>query len=236
MTEKEAVFLTLDEAVEALCSDFRQYDPQILLFCQTLRLISRGETVVKRDRKRAGAWISVPGRPNMHWMDPQELVEYVCEALSSADLNPELLSSICGSVFHTRAFPAPQADTGRMGIRIETGMEDFHCRQCGQCCQSLDYRKEVTAQDISQWRELGRLDILEWVGVFESEGREPAYRIWMIPGTSQRAEKCPFLYKESSENRWYCRIQDVKPAICRQYPASRKHALMTGCPGFEKPS
>ena len=33
--------------------------------------------------------------------------------------------------------------------------------------------------------------------------------------------------------RSVCTIQDVKPGICRQYPSSRKHAVMTGCPGFQ---
>ncbi|OQY08333.1 MAG: hypothetical protein B6I22_00910 [Desulfobacteraceae bacterium 4572_123] len=45
---------------------------------------------------------------------------------------------------------------------------------------------------------------------------------------------CPFLKKIPSENRRLCAIHDIKPAICRQYPVSRKHALITGCPGFDK--
>jgi Fe-S-cluster containining protein len=230
---KESIFLTCERAVEAVCFDFRQYDPQIRVFCRVLRLISGGNIVAKRDREKNGAWISAPGLLNMRWMDGPEMVEYLCEALTTADLNPELLSSICARVFHERAYPEVDPETGGEGIRIETGMEDFVCRQCGQCCRSLDYHREVTAEDVVHWRESGRTDILEWVGVYEQEGKETAYRIWTIPGTAQPAENCPFLEAISPENRWVCRIHDAKPGICRQYPSSRKHAVMTGCPGFE---
>ncbi len=234
--EKEHIFLTIDQALEAICNDFRQYEPQIMLFCVIIRLISDGNTVVMREREKNGAWVSMSGRQNMQWMDGPELVEYVCKTVTTANLDPERLSAVCARVFHSSAFPAAHPETGQAGIRLETGMEDFHCRQCGRCCRSLDYSRELTAQDVAKWQAMGRTDILEWVGVFEGHGHQKAYRIWMIPGTTQPTEKCPFLHKVPSENRWACRIHEVKPAICRQYPASRKHAVMTGCPGFEKKS
>jgi len=40
MVKKESLFLTREEALEAICRDFRQYDPQIILFFQIIRLIS----------------------------------------------------------------------------------------------------------------------------------------------------------------------------------------------------
>jgi Fe-S-cluster containining protein len=123
--------------------------------------------------------------------------------------------------------------TGCRGICIETGMESFYCRQCGRCCRTLDYHSGITAEDVASWQESGRADILEWVGVTRSNCLVPVYRIWVTPGTNQLAEVCPFLKRQSSENRWLCRIHDVKPKICREYPVSRKHALKTGCRGFE---
>lgn len=234
MAQRETVFLTADQALRSIRRDLRQYDPQVMLLCQILRLISGGKTVVRRDPNRDGAWISTPARQNMRWLGGPELVETVCESLEDAHTEPEMLASVCGRVFHARAYTALDPETGQVGIRVETGMDDFHCRQCGRCCRSLDYRKEVTAEDVARWRTLGRTDILDWVGIFERAGRETAYRIWMIPGTTKTAETCPFLHHVSEENRWICRIHDVKPAICRQYPFTRKHALMTGCPGFQR--
>ena len=234
MAERKTVFLTPDQALRSILRDLRQYDPQIMLLCQMIRLISGGKILARRDPDRFGAWISTPSGRNMRWLEGPELVEYVGESLEQADTDPELLVSLCSRVFRERAFMDVHPETGQIGIRVETGMEGFRCRQCGQCCRSLDYRREVTAEDVAGWRALGRTDILEWVGIFERAGQKTAHRIWMIPGTTKLAETCPFLHHVSSENRWICRIHDVKPSICRQYPFTRKHALMTGCPGFEK--
>ena len=234
MGKKESLFLTSKEALEAICSDFRQYDPQIMLFSQIIRLISGGSIVTKREGQKNGAWISLPGRRNMRWMDGPEMVEYLCQALESEELSVSLLASICARVFQTRACVKADPATGQEGILIETGMENFVCRQCGHCCNTLDYHREVTEEDVALWQELGRSDILQWVGVFEGEGNKKSYRIWTTPGSTALAETCPFLKRISSENRWICLIQDIKPGICRQYPYSRKHAVMTGCPGFKK--
>ena len=111
-------------------------------------------------------------------------------------------------------------------------MEDFRCRQCGQCCRTLDYHDQLTAEDVASWQACQQTEILDWVGVFRGEGGQAVYRMWVKPGTTQLVETCPFLHQVASQNRWECRIHQVKPGICRNYPVSRKHALMTGCPGF----
>jgi len=234
MVAKQSIFLTTEQAVDAICCDFRQYDPQILLFCGIIRLLFNGDIVVRRDIQKNGTWISRGKDENMRWMDGAKLAEYLCESLIAMNLNPELLTAICARVFQTRVFPVVDPKTGGCGVRIETGMESYVCRQCGRCCMSLDYHDTVTLQDVEKWQALGRADILERVGVYPRPGRKTAYRIWMIPGKNQPAETCPFLEKIPAENRWICRIHDVKPTICRQYPVSRKHAVMTGCPGFDE--
>lgn len=233
MTEKDSLFLTIDQAVNAVCLDFHQYGPQMLLFCEIMPLISGGRTVVKEDIRKNGAWISVSGQKHMRWMQWAQLVDHLCASLKNADISPELLASVCARVFQARAYPEIDPGSGRQGIRIETGMERYHCRQCGRCCRVLDYRNELTEADVQTWREQGRTDILKWVGVFRGENGKTVYRIWMIPGTRKMADTCPFLKKIPSQNRWVCKIHQVKPAICRQYPVTRKHALMTGCPGFD---
>lgn len=160
------------------------------------------------------------------------MVEYLCREIKETDLDPQLLASICARVFHSRAWEDRDPQTGRKGVQIETGMEAFSCRQCGQCCMSLDYHNELTSKDVARWEKLGRTDILKWVRVVEGEGGTTEYRIWTIPGTTRLAEVCPFLKEIPSQNRWGCLIHDVKPDICREYPLSRKHAMMTGCVAF----
>jgi len=84
----------------------------------------------------------------------------------------------------------------------------FKCKQCGNCCLKLRDAFETcaTEEDIRLWEEKGREDILEWV--------DPI--------------------KLPRQNKYICRINDVKPVHCREYPRSRKHGEKTGCKGFEK--
>jgi Fe-S-cluster containining protein len=234
MTAKDSIFLTVDQAAEAVCIDLREYGPQLLLFCEVIRLLSENQTVVRADLQKKGAWISAHGRKNMRFMGWPELVEYLFEALRTAGLTPELMAAICVRVFQTRAFPATNSDSGQAGIRIETGMEGFSCRQCGRCCRDLNYKSEITAKDIQKWQDNGCKEILKWVGIFKGEDGQNVYRIWVVPGTRTFAVQCPFLKEKSSENRWICQIHKDKPSICRQYPVTRKHAFMTGCPGFDR--
>jgi Fe-S-cluster containining protein len=161
-----------------------------------------------------------------------ELVEHMCGAISRTRWHPDLLTTAL--VFQAGATSDVDADSGEVGVRIETNMEDFRCRQCGACCRYLDYHNEVTAEDVAFWKASGQSDILKWVDEVNRDGHTKRYRAWVIPGTRKETDTCPFLEKEPDSRRWRCRIHNVKPAICRQYPLNRKHAIMSGCRGFDK--
>ena len=233
MVEKDSVLLTMEQAMAAVCLDFRQYDPQVILFSEIIAVLSKEGLTAKREMGKNGLWIRTAGERKMRWQEGSELVDTMCKLLSNSKPDATRMSSICARVFQTRAFTDRDPATGRPGIRIMTGMEGFACRQCGRCCRRLDYHNEITAEDVAHWKQLGRSDILDWVGVFQKDSQAVVYRIWMKPGTRTFAEICPFLQKIPAENRWVCGIHDVKPRICRQYPLSRKHAVMTGCPGVD---
>ena len=227
--------MTDEQVVRSIIHDFRQYEPQILLFCEIIRLLSDGETIVKRTPgKDNGIWIRMRDQRNMRWIGGQELVDYMCASINTASMPPEMLAAVASRVFQTRVVPAIDPNFSAEGFLLETGMAGFKCCQCGHCCQSLDYQNEITAEDVKGWQDAGRTDILEWVGVFRGDNQETIYQIWVTPGTRQVADTCPFLKKEARTKRQLCRIHDAKPAICRQYPVGRKHARMTGCPGFDK--
>lgn len=234
MSVKETIFLTLQQALEAVCIDFRRYEPQVMLFSEVLRVISAGNAVIKQDSEKEGRWVAAEPGSKMVWMDGAALGEYVCRTLHEKDYEPEVLVAVCARVFQTRAFPGTDPESGRAGIYIETNMERFSCRQCGNCCTFLDYHDALTPADVKQWERIGRQDILDWVGVSRTPNGKPVYRIWVEAATGKRVRQCPFLEHFPAENRWICRIHDVKPRICREYPVSRKHGLMTGCPGFSR--
>lgn len=233
MADNQRLFLTLPQAVAAICADFKQYDPQLMLFSEILRLLSNGKLHLQRESDRNGAWVNTGTHHNMHWIEGPDLVAYMCNALNKTPLDLNQVVAICSRVFQTRVEAGFCPESNTRGLFIETGMAYFTCRQCGHCCHTLDYHNEVTAKDIKRWQAKDRHDILEWVGHFKA-GEQIIYQIWIPPGTCQLATRCPFLKKHPSQNRWSCRIHDDKPTICRDYPVSRKHALMTGCRGFEK--
>ncbi len=232
MTENEYIFLTKQQAMAAVCLDFRQYDPQVLLFSEVIAVLANENITAKREMGQNGIWIKTTGSQKMRWFEGTQLIDFICKLLSQSKPDPVLMASICARVFQTRAIPDKDPATGQAGIRILTGMDGFSCRQCGECCRVLDYHNEVTAEDVAYWEQMGRSDVLDWVGRFHRDGHETVYRIWIKPGTRTFAATCPFLQKLPHENRWICRIHDVKPQICRQYPVSRKHAVMTGCQGM----
>ena len=234
MTEKESIFLTGEEARKAVVLDFERYEPQMLLFGEILRVISDGRAVVKRVQQKGGVWVRAQHHSRMDWLDEASLGAYVSRALDDYDPGLATLASVCSRVFQTRAFRAVDPETGSEGIRVETGMEEFNCRQCGNCCKSLNYHDAVEPEDVARWEKAGRNDILERVGIFRKRSGETRYRIWVRPGTRDLADTCPFLHYLSEKNRWVCQIHDLKPSICRNYPVSRKHGRMTGCPGFLK--
>jgi Fe-S-cluster containining protein len=105
----------------------------------------------------------------------------------------------------------------------------FSCKQCGNCCLNLGaYQACATDEDIALWEESGRDDILEWV----DEVGPGIYDIWISPRTGDDVSRCPWLRKLPRQEKYICRIQDMKPGLCRNYPLSKDHAEKTGCMGF----
>jgi len=234
MNTENQILLTAQDAVQAICEDFQQYDPQILLFSEIITVISNGRMVVQREAGKEGLWLHLPGESRMRWRAADELIAFMCELVSQVLPDIKKLAAICSRVFRNTAHLQQNPDTNRLGILLSTGMQDFICKQCGHCCNTLIYHDSLSAEDVKAWQDTGRKDILKWVGVFPKNGQESIYRVWMKPGTREFVQGCPFLYKNPHANKWLCRIHQVKPKFCRQYPLSRKHALMTGCPGFRK--
>jgi Fe-S-cluster containining protein len=109
----------------------------------------------------------------------------------------------------------------------------FTCKRCGNCCIHGAF-SEVAEEDIVLWTERGRTDILEWVRFRPIGNEEYAYEVWIDPKTKEEVEQCPWLEKLSHNGECTCQIHDVKPSICRYFPASKRHAQEMGCLGLEE--
>ncbi|HIJ55639.1 MAG TPA: hypothetical protein HPQ03_05885 [Deltaproteobacteria bacterium] len=187
---------------------------------------------MKKDPAGEGVWIVAPPGRRMKFINYHSLGDYLIKALENRSLSTESLTAVCQRVFRTRAYPGHDDSGKQAGIWVETGMEGFNCRQCGRCCQTLEYYDGCTIDNYRNWECLQRTDIMEWVRPITQDGEIVSCRIWVKPGTKHYAEICPWLRKIPDRNRYECRIHDVRPEICRQYPGTRKHAEMTGCAGF----
>lgn len=232
MATKEVLFMTRKAALAAIRADFRQYEPQTTLFLELFPLVFRERAVISGTARDKRLWLSERGG-KMVPISPRDVGLRICDELELTEPSLDILAAVCRRVFRTAVQPGVSDRSNEPGLWLYTGMEDFTCRQCGQCCRNLDYYDQLTEADFRRWQFAGRSDILQRVRRIKQKDGTFAYRMWERPGADKSSCACPWLHKIPSQNRWECRIHDVRPEICRQYPGSRKHAEMTGCPGFK---
>jgi Fe-S-cluster containining protein len=232
LCERIRIFLSRKEILAAIRADFHQYAPQTLLFLELFPLVFGERAVISGTSRDERLWMAERGG-KMFQISPRDLGIRLCDELEQTRPPLEVLAAVCRRVFRTVAQPGESDRSGEHGIWLFTGMEDFSCRQCGHCCRNLDYYDQLTEADYNRWQASGRTDILKKVRRVKRENNTFAYRIWERTGTGKTGSPCPWLHKMPTQNQWECRIHEVRPEICRQYPGSRKHAEMTGCPGFK---
>lgn len=240
MDGNEQIFLSMEEAISAIRIDFCHYPPQTQLFVDLSSLILDPDTRVVNDARYNGLWISTPGRRRtgrMRKIAPLALGRMLIDTLSTSPPPARVMAEICRRTFLTHAAPSDNGPGAKAGVWIYMDMEGFRCKQCGRCCCELNYRHELSSDDYRRWQELGREDILERVATITRNGQIDSYAMWIAPGTRHFLEICPWLMPAPAKNkavRWICSIHDIKPDICREYPGTKKHAMMTGCIGFGK--
>jgi Fe-S-cluster containining protein len=233
MPPQDRIFMTREEALAAIRADFAQYEPQTTLFLELFPLVFDKRAIISGTSRDERLWMSERGG-NMVPISPRELGIRICRELASTRPSLEVVAAVCRRVFRTQVQPGVSERTHDPGLWLLTDMAFFACRQCGHCCCNLDYYDQLTEADCRRWQALGRSDILQKVRRIKRADGSFVYRMWQRPGPGQSGSPCPWLRKIPSQNQWECRIHDVRPEICRQYPGSRKHAEMTGCPGFKR--
>ncbi len=228
MNEDFQTFLTRQQFVDAVALDFDQYGRQPELFRRIASL------VLGDDFKRGGAEEGKAAliRRGKHLgfeaVDSDVLGFYLIHALETLDLDAASMARAAVLVFETDTCPG--VVDGESGVWIDSQMNGLTCRRCGNCCRNLD--NACAQEDVMLWERLGRKDILAWVREEPLPAGDRQYRIWVDPATGRTVQPCPFLGETPGERRCFCMIQEVKPLACREYPFTRKHARMTGCPGF----
>ena len=214
--------LTHSQAMDLVAMDFEQYGPQPELLRKLAPQILGNKVRVPPPDYPLEIRHSndVPFLP----IPEDQLIFFLLHTLETHPPAPDHLARVLELILETRV------DVLEGGFRIRNQMAEFSCILCGQCCKNLCYETQCTQEDYEKWKSRDRNDIMEWVGVEQRRGKPPQYRIWMDPMTQKICDPCPWL-KQTSSTTYQCRIQGDKPMICRQYPFTKKHARMTGCPG-----
>ena len=109
--------------------------------------------------------------------------------------------------------------------------DGFECKQCGHCCTLSDaYQGSASEADVKMWEDNDRWDILDWVStIYGKNGEVFCHDIWISPTTHDWVNRCPWLRKLPNKDKYICRIHDMKPELCRNYPLDKEHAEKTSC-------
>ncbi len=218
-------FLTPDQAIDAIASDFRQYGPQPDLFYKISALILGNNFKIRILNGSENACIRRNREQAFELVSDIDLGFYLIHVLETCKIELANLAHICALVFETPSIPGQL--NGESGVWIENQMSEFVCSRCGNCCRQL--ANDCTREDLQLWERLGRDDILSWVKKERLPNNKVRYKAWIDPQTGKTAKACPFLGRQPGTDIFCCTIQAVKPLVCREYPYTKKHARKTGC-------
>jgi Fe-S-cluster containining protein len=118
-------------------------------------------------------------------------------------------------------------------LRADWAFEEFwskyECKMCGTCCRENWIMPLIaTWNDIERWKNQNRLDILNYVYVFEKLGGD----LWVNMETLEELNSCPFLLKQDNKH-YKCEINQTKPTVCRVFPLTIWNE--TNCPHCSSP-
>ncbi len=57
--------------------------------------------------------------------------------------------------------------------------------------------------------------------------------MWLSPITGDELHRCPWLKKYPNRGQYYCRINEVRPGVCRNYPVNVEQMISDGCEMLE---
>lgn len=125
-------------------------------------------------------------------------------------------------------------------MATEPWRKDFHCKQCGRCCQNLSgaYAFSPCEKDIRMWKKAGRFDILAWIefmDIIDPRTKKEVFCLpdaWISPKTGESVFRCPWLRKLPNQGKFICRIHDLKPEHCKRFPNFLKYAKEIHCKGL----
>jgi Fe-S-cluster containining protein len=82
--------------------------------------------------------------------------------------------------------------------------QNFKCRRCADCCKYLTIK--LSKRDIKEIKRAGYKE--EFFMEFDTHIKSPVLKL--------QNYRCVFLGKK--KGKYYCKIYESRPKVCRQYP------------------
>ena len=230
--EKLIKFITVREAIREIIDsllrpDYVEEIAQIFSFLESGEAKSSKGIDPLTQNKVQGIIYKPKGSDEEEFYRWSEFEDLLIPAME--DKLPEDIALVYTKVLWVNSYVGAELKGGELGLWVETEMEKFNCKQCGHCCMNLSdaYCNCVLDEDVDRWELEGRYDILKFV-----DQSSFCNDIWINQETGEELGRCPWL-KRLPNKQYICRIHDTKPAHCRNYPHSKRHALTNGCKGFD---
>ena len=234
-------FLPSEDALNEIFYDLT--NPQkwyeFALFAKVYGFLTRGharpglKSDTGPDRDERGVWFKAPKAKKEIFIRDFDFKAAAIDLIPRIIAQTDAIARAYEWAMWVKASPG-KGPGGENGLWVATEMEIFHCVRCGNCCRNLNdaFATSVDLVEIDRWRGEERWDILDWVDIFEFDGKEAFGDIWVSPTTGEDVSRCPWLRKLPRQDKYKCRIHNTKPLHCSIYPQSKRHALTTGCKGF----
>jgi len=102
----------------------------------------------------------------------------------------------------------------------------FYCQQCGHCCLGLGAELDLDKEETRKWRQFKELAPSNYgyhlPAAFISYFPETACAdLWFHPETGEELNRCPFLKKISSQDKYQCLIYnfpELRPTAWQRFP------------------
>ncbi|MBV1905167.1 MAG: YkgJ family cysteine cluster protein [Pseudomonadales bacterium] len=98
------------------------------------------------------------------------------------------------------------------------------CNSCGKCCTVYGSGGLSATQSEIQYWEVFRPDIARYVR---------GDHIWMNPSDGQQLERCPWLSKHPTADKYLCAIYYDRPDDCKHYPVTIEQMIEDECEMLE---
>lgn len=227
MRPKEIKTITIKDAINEIYGDFVVFNTQYDLFIKVFTFIVKGKAWIGMGAltsnwpEQKGVWFQPYKSNKKSFFPPFNLPDIIQRAFAENPIPIKDVIHLYKKVMKIKAFPG----TNPGEILVETEMEKFKCKQCGNCCLNLPdaYCTRVTPEDYQRWEKERRKNIIKYIQYGE---------LWYSPKTGIELDRCPWLRKKPNKNKYQCLIHTTKPTHCQLYPLYKKHALITGCKGF----